>query len=93
MLPTRLRASQFSRVCPSYKQRVYSLKNDENPSGELDLVPGGQARIHQLQVLLAGSDVGCIRMEGEVFDDAYVDSVVQGHLPTMKAVSSTPEPR
>lgn len=72
--PRAVPASQFSRVCPSYKQRVYSLKNDENPSGELDLVPGGQARIHQLQVLLAGSDVGCIRMEGEVFDDAFFDS-------------------
>jgi hypothetical protein len=66
---TSRRASYYSRVCPSYKQRVFSLKSGDNPAGELELLPGGQARIHQMQVLLAASDVGCIRIDGEVFDD------------------------
>lgn len=62
----------FKSVCPGYKQRVFTLKTEENPSGELDLQKNGQGRIHQLQVMLAGSDANCIRIDGSVFDDEYV---------------------
>jgi hypothetical protein len=57
-------------VCPAYKQTVYTLKTVHTPDGDLTLLVDGQARIHQLQVLLAASDVGCMRIKGEVFDDA-----------------------
>jgi hypothetical protein len=45
------------------------LKTEDDPHGELDLQKNGQGRIHQLQVMLAGSDANCIRIEGSVFDD------------------------
>lgn len=61
----------FKTVCPGYKQRVYTLKSETNPNGELDLQTNGQGRIHQLQVMLAGSDANCIRIDGSVFDDKY----------------------
>jgi hypothetical protein len=48
---------------------VYTIKTEANPDGELDLQKNGQGRIHQLQVMLAGSDANCIRIEGSVFDD------------------------
>ena len=63
------RKRYFNSVCPGYRQRVYTLKTEENPNGELDLQKNGQGRIHQLQVMLAGSDANCIRIEGSVFDD------------------------
>jgi len=66
------RSRYFKVVCPGYRQRVYTLKTDENPDGELDLQKNGQGRIHQLQVMLAGSDANCIRIEGSVFDDTYI---------------------
>ena len=61
--------SHFRRVCPPYKQHVYTLKNAENPDGDLELLGDGQARVHQLQVTLAGSDHGCVRVQGAVFDN------------------------
>jgi hypothetical protein len=64
-----VRKRYFNSVCPGYRQRVYTLKSDENPTGELDLQTNGQGRIHQLQVMLAGSDANCIRIDGSVFDD------------------------
>jgi len=63
------RKRYFNSVCPGYRQSVYTLKTAENPNGELDLQKNGQGRIHQLQVMLAGSDANCIRIEGSVFDD------------------------
>jgi hypothetical protein len=63
------RKRYFNSVCPGYRQRVYTLKTEENSNGELDLQKNGQGRIHQLQVMLAGSDANCIRIEGSVFDD------------------------
>jgi hypothetical protein len=56
-------------VCPPYKQQVYTLKNAQNPDGDLELLGDGQARVHQLQVTLAGSDHGCVRVQGAVFDN------------------------
>ena len=55
---------------------MYTVHSEENLSGELHLLSEGQARIHQLQVLLAGSDVGCFRIRGEVFDDALVERLI-----------------
>jgi len=63
------RQRYYKAVCPRYRERVYTLKTEENPNGELDLQTNGQGRIHQLQVMLAGSDANCIRIEGSVFDD------------------------
>jgi hypothetical protein len=59
----------YKAVCPGHRERVYTLKTEEDPNGELDLQTNGQGRIHQLQVMLAGSDANCIRIEGSVFDD------------------------
>jgi hypothetical protein len=67
------RLGYYSSVCPSYKQRTYTFKTDATPNGEIDLAVEGKARLHQLQVLLAGSDDGCIRIQGEVFDDTYAE--------------------
>lgn len=62
-------ASHYRKLCPPYKEHVYTLKTEDNPAGDIELVGDGQTRIHQLQVLLAGSDSGCVRIEGTVFDD------------------------
>lgn len=45
------------------------LKTKARPDGDLELVADGQARITQLQVMLAGADDSCFRIEGELFDD------------------------
>ncbi|ORY29109.1 hypothetical protein BCR39DRAFT_565191 [Naematelia encephala] len=90
--PRAVPASYYSAVCRR-NQRVYSILGDDG----LNLVADGQARIHQLQVLLAGSDVGCIRIEGEVFDDPFFDSQAPLELyesfirsPVMKHFSFSP---
>ncbi|KAL7421402.1 hypothetical protein Q5752_004287 [Cryptotrichosporon argae] len=86
--PRAVPAKYFDRVCPLSKQRVYTLRTEDNPEGDLDLVAEGQARIHQLQVLLAGSDDGCIRIRGEVFDDEFFDS--RAPLDTIDTVIHSP---
>ena len=65
-------ASFYRQYCPAYKQRTYTIRSGAYPDGDLELEADGQARIHQFQVLLAGSDDGCIRIRGEPFDDEYV---------------------
>jgi hypothetical protein len=65
-------ASQFRKVCPPYKQHVMTLKNELQPHGDVELVGDGQSRVHQLQVLLAASQDRCVRIQGTVFDDAWV---------------------
>jgi hypothetical protein len=73
--------SYFRKVCPPYKQHVYTLKTEATPQGELELVGDGQTRIHQLQMLLAASDSGCVRIEGTVFDDQYVSRLLPASRP------------
>ncbi|KAK8843501.1 hypothetical protein IAR55_007161 [Kwoniella newhampshirensis] len=72
--PRAVPAWYYRANCSGRKQRVYTIRSESNPTGDLELVGDGQARIHQLQVLLAGSDVGCIRIKGEPFDDEFFDS-------------------
>ena len=59
----------FRKVCAPMNQRVYTLKSPDHPHGDLELASDGQQRIHQLQVMLAGSADRCVRISGEVFDD------------------------
>lgn len=69
------RSSYYDKMCSRSHTRTYTLRTDHNdPSisqkpADLVLPKQGQDRIHQLQVLLAGSDDECIRIRGEVFDD------------------------
>ncbi|RXK35614.1 hypothetical protein M231_07144 [Tremella mesenterica] len=72
--PRAVPASYYRQYCSSWREHVYTLRTDSHPNGDLTLVPNGQDRIHQIQVLLAGSDESCIRIRGEVFDDAFFDS-------------------
>ncbi|ODN80051.1 hypothetical protein L198_07861 [Cryptococcus wingfieldii CBS 7118] len=60
--------------CPSHKQVVYTIQSPSNPDGKIDLESNGQDRIHQLQVLLGGSDDPCIRIQGEPFDNNFFNS-------------------
>ena len=67
-------ASHYRQQCSSWREVTYTRKTEDAPNGNLDLVANGQDRIHQMQVLLAGSDESCIRIRGEPFDDEYVFS-------------------
>lgn len=68
-------ASYYDKMCSRSHTRTYTLRTEENDPdllqrpADLVLPKQGQDRIHQLQVLLAGSDDECIRIRGEVFDD------------------------
>ncbi|GFZ51511.1 hypothetical protein JCM24511_09278, partial [Saitozyma sp. JCM 24511] len=86
--PRAVPSPYYSSVCPSWRQRTYTLKTDSTPDGELELPADGQARLHQLQVLLAGSDDGCIRIQGEVFDDSFFDS--HGPLDLLETFVASP---
>lgn len=64
------RLSHYDRVCPSYKRKVFTVQSEEHPNGELKLLADGQERIHQLQVLLLGSDELCVSVVGDLFDES-----------------------
>ncbi|WVR09242.1 hypothetical protein IAU60_006306 [Kwoniella sp. DSM 27419] len=72
--PRAVPAKYYRNVCPAYKEQTHTIKSEANPDGDMTLVAGGQARIHQIQVLLAGSDQSCVRIIGEPFDNDFFDS-------------------
>ncbi|WWC91469.1 uncharacterized protein L201_006415 [Kwoniella dendrophila CBS 6074] len=72
--PRAVPAQYYRNVCPSYKEQLHTIVNDNRPQGDLELVADGQSRIHQIQVLLAGSEENCVRIIGEPFDDEFFDS-------------------
>nr|XP_019047872.1 hypothetical protein I302_04492 [Kwoniella bestiolae CBS 10118]OCF26802.1 hypothetical protein I302_04492 [Kwoniella bestiolae CBS 10118] len=72
--PRAVPAHYYRNVCPSYKEQLHTIRNDNHPEGDLQLVADGQSRIHQIQVLLAGSEQSCVRIIGEPFDDDFFDS-------------------
>ncbi|WVQ94802.1 hypothetical protein IAU59_001885 [Kwoniella sp. CBS 9459] len=95
--PRAVPASYYRNVCPSYKEQTHTIKTDLHPEGDMTLVADGQSRIHQIQVLLAGSDQSCVRIIGEPFDDEFFDSKASLDLyesfvksPVMKHFSFAP---
>lgn len=68
--PRAVSADFYASVCPRSKQHVITVRSAEYPDGDLELSLDGQSRITQLQVALLTSDKGCVRVKGEVFDDA-----------------------
>ncbi|WVQ81580.1 hypothetical protein IAT38_003704 [Cryptococcus sp. DSM 104549] len=83
--------------CGGYRQTTYTIRSEAHPDGDLELQADGQARIHQMQVLLAGTDQGCIRIKGEPFDNEFFDSHAPldlyesfVHSPAMKHFSFAP---
>ena len=67
---------------------MHTVKSAEHPDGDLELEADGMGRIRQLQVLLLGAEKNCIRIIGDVFDDAFFDS----HAPVDMADSLIKSP-
>ncbi|WRT68820.1 uncharacterized protein IL334_005800 [Kwoniella shivajii] len=95
--PRAVPAHYYRNVCPSRKEQLHAIRNDAQPQGDLELVEDGQSRIHQIQVLLAGSQENCVRITGEPFDDEFFDSPASLDLydtfvksPVMKHFSFSP---
>ena len=63
------RYRSYRSFCSSYHETVYRLKDEDHPEGNLELSRDGQTRIHQLQVLLGGTEAKCLRIKGRIFDD------------------------
>ncbi|WWC73331.1 uncharacterized protein I206_107298 [Kwoniella pini CBS 10737] len=95
--PRAVPAQYYRKVCPSYKEQLHTIMSESQPEGDLQLVSDGQSRIHQIQVLLAGSEQSCVRISGEPFDDEFFDSPASLDLydtfvksPVMKHFSFSP---
>ncbi|KLT39714.1 hypothetical protein CC85DRAFT_288288 [Cutaneotrichosporon oleaginosum] len=70
-LPRAVSASHYNSVCR--RERVYTVRGREYPTGDLDLAASGQARLVQLAEVLAAAD-GCIHLRGDVFPASFFDS-------------------
>ncbi|WWC64268.1 uncharacterized protein I303_106878 [Kwoniella dejecticola CBS 10117] len=95
--PRAVPAHYYRNVCPTYKEQTHTIQSEFQPEGDLQLVADGQSRIHQIQVLLAGSEQSCVRISGEPFDDDFFDSPASLDLydtfvksPVMKHFSFSP---
>ncbi|KGB79128.1 hypothetical protein CNBG_4966 [Cryptococcus deuterogattii R265] len=72
--PRAIPSWYYRNQCPASKEKVYTIRSESNPDGDIDLHDDGQARIHQLQVILAGSDEKCVRIIGEPFNNDFFNS-------------------